>query len=197
MKSQLLSLPNLFTASRLALVPVLWVMALNNLSLYVGLGLIACFITDVLDGRLARRLHQVTEFGSKFDSLVDNLLIPSALAWLWFLQPGVYWDHPAVWVAAFALYFGSLVVGIIKFRRFANLHLLSKRYGSVVMYAFVSSALITGQYYGWLFVAAMSIFILSSAEGMVIQLTRSEVDEHMGSIVLLWLQREQSAKRPM
>jgi cardiolipin synthase (CMP-forming) len=185
MREHLRSLPNQLTAIRIALLPLLWTFALFRLSALLGIGVAICFVTDLLDGYFARKLGQVTAFGSKFDSLADNLLIPSGLVWLWLLRPDVYRDYPWVWMVAIALYCASLLVGVIKFRRFANLHLQSKRVGAVGMYLFVSHAFIAEQYSPVLFTLAMAMFIISSAEGLLLQLICPQVDEHMHSVLIV------------
>ena len=65
--SDLINAPNVLTALRLCMIPILWVFALSGMSQVVGLGLILAFITDVFDGIVARSTNQVTDFGSKFD----------------------------------------------------------------------------------------------------------------------------------
>lgn len=72
---QYLTAPNLFTLLRLCCIPVfLWLLfARDNRAgaawLLGGLG-----ATDWVDGWLARRFHQVSEFGKKFDPTADRLL---------------------------------------------------------------------------------------------------------------------------
>lgn len=87
---QMKLLPNQLTAARIVLLPILWAFAFLKLPVVLGIGPIISFATDVLDGYAARRLGQVSAFGSKLDSLADNLLIPSGLVWLWMLKPEVY-----------------------------------------------------------------------------------------------------------
>lgn len=189
LSEQMKLLPNQLTAARIALLPILWIFAFLKLPVVLGIGLIISFATDVLDGYAARRLGQVSAFGSKFDSLADNLLIPSGLVWLWMLKPEVYRDHGLIWIISITLYFASLLVGALKFRRFANLHLHSKRYGSVLMYLFASHAFIADQYSLLLFYLAMGMFVISSTEGLLLQLICSHVDEHMGSILFVLRRR--------
>ncbi len=69
------SIPNAFTLIRLLLLPVfLWVLfGLDNRAA-AALMLGALGATDWVDGYLARRLGQVSEFGKVFDPTVDRLL---------------------------------------------------------------------------------------------------------------------------
>jgi cardiolipin synthase len=76
----LLTLPNLFTLLRLLCLPLFLYLLLGRDNraaaawLLGGLG-----ATDWVDGYLARRLGQVSEFGKKFDPTVDRLLFIVAL----------------------------------------------------------------------------------------------------------------------
>lgn len=189
MNNLLKTVPNRLTAVRLILIPVMWILASLQLPVYIGIGTFASFITDVFDGYIARKLNQTSEFGSKFDSLTDNLLIPSALMWLWLFRPEIYINHILICITAIAFYFSSLLLGGIKFKRFANLHLYSKKAASVAMYLFVSHALIVDHYSQILFYVAVSMFLLSSIESFLLQLICSHVDEHMGSLILVLKRR--------
>lgn len=186
MLRHLRTVPNQLTCLRLLLVPVIWVFALMHYPVFVGVGMIIAGLTDAIDGFLARKLNQVSEFGAKFDALADNILIPSAVIWLLILRPSVFTDHPVIFVAAFSLYGLSILVGLAKHKRLANLHLYSSKAAGIVEYAFIVHALLFGAYHPMLFYAAFGMFMLSSAETLILQLTQSEVDENMGSIVLIW-----------
>ena len=157
---RLSTLPNLLSASRILLVLVLWFFAVRDMPAVVAVGLVVAALTDSLDGIIARRLGQVSEFGSKLDSFADNLLKPSVVAWLFILEPEIFSDHPIELLAAVGLYAASVTVGLIKFRRFGNLHLYSGKVGSYVQYIFIFSALIFPGYNQILFFLAVGFFIL-------------------------------------
>ena len=82
-----LNLPNSLTVGRLLVVPVFAVLLLvggddaDVRVLLWGLFTAAC-LTDVLDGRLARRWGQVTGFGIMADPIADKALVGSALVGL-------------------------------------------------------------------------------------------------------------------
>jgi CDP-diacylglycerol--glycerol-3-phosphate 3-phosphatidyltransferase len=190
MRDLLKTVPNQLTAARLILIPVMWVLAWLKLPIYIGIGTLASFVTDVLDGHIARKLNQVSESGSKFDSLADNLLLPSALAWLWLFRPEVYVENIPICILAVIIYFSYLLLGGIKFKRFANLHLYSSKAASVPMYLFMSHALIADHYSRILFYIAAAMFLVSSGESFLLLLVCNEVNEHMGSLFLVWQRRK-------
>jgi len=183
----LLTLPNALSLARLFLLPLLWFLAIERLAVALAAGLLIAALTDILDGTLARKLSQVSEVGSKLDSLADNLMKPSVVAWLFIIEPDLYTNHMVALQVAIIFYLASLTIGLIKFRRFGNLHLYSGRVGSVFQYLFVFTTLIYPGYSRTLFYLAVMLFTLTYAEALLLQLTRSEVDEHIGSIILTWL----------
>ena len=170
-------LPNQFTAARLVLVVVLWGFALAGNARVVGVGLALAFATDVADGYFARRLGRTSSFGSKFDSLVDSLVAPSAIAWLLMLEPEVVLEHKilaGLWVAAT---YASLVLGLVRHRRFANLHLQSSRLACVAQYAFLVDVFVAPDYSPLLLYIAAALGIYSSLETLVLQLAFDDLTE--------------------
>jgi len=84
-----LNLPNLLTTFRIFLVPLIVVVLLtefhfekwfffNREELAVGIFLLAS-LTDLLDGYVARKRHQVTTVGQLLDPIADKLLVASVL----------------------------------------------------------------------------------------------------------------------
>jgi CDP-diacylglycerol---glycerol-3-phosphate 3-phosphatidyltransferase len=75
--------PNKLTILRMFLVPVFMVLLLFNQIPYHMLFALIVFIlasvTDLIDGKLARKYNQITNFGKLMDPLADKLLVTSAL----------------------------------------------------------------------------------------------------------------------
>ncbi len=72
---RLLTVPNLFTLARLLCLPVfLYLLFVQDNRAAAAWLLGGLGATDWVDGYLARRLGQVSEFGKKFDPTVDRLL---------------------------------------------------------------------------------------------------------------------------
>jgi phosphatidylglycerophosphate synthase len=175
--------PNQLTAARLVLLPVLWFFALRGDSLAVGVGLAVSFGLDFADGFVARRLGQTSAFGSKFDSIVDALIGPSAIVWLLLLEPETILEHKLLAGVWFGLTYSSLAVGLMKHRRIGNLHLQSSRIACVLQYAFLVDTFVTSDYEPVLLYLAVGAGIVSSLETLLLQLSRSRVDEHQYSFV--------------
>ncbi|HIR00105.1 MAG TPA: CDP-diacylglycerol--glycerol-3-phosphate 3-phosphatidyltransferase [Candidatus Scybalocola faecavium] len=80
-----MNLPNKLTLLRVILIPFFVVFLLGadtfgSWSVYVALAIfIIASLTDMLDGKIARKYNLVTNFGKFMDPLADKLLVVSAL----------------------------------------------------------------------------------------------------------------------
>lgn len=80
MGDRILTVPNLVSFVRLAAIPYFWWVLLGQERVSLAAALILIIgSTDWLDGYLARRLNQVSEFGKLLDPVADRLMIASAL----------------------------------------------------------------------------------------------------------------------
>lgn len=83
--------PNKLTIVRILLVPAFMIFLLGKNIPWHMLFAIFCFlvasVTDFVDGRLARKNNQITNFGKFLDPLADKLLVISAL--VCFVQLGL------------------------------------------------------------------------------------------------------------
>ena len=73
------TIPNVLTMIRLILVPVFVVVFLKGHRMASLAVFAAASLTDMLDGYLARKLNQITDFGKLFDPLADKLMVLSAM----------------------------------------------------------------------------------------------------------------------
>ena len=78
-----MNLPNKLTMFRVILIPFFVLFMLVDITLYdkwIALGIfIIASLTDLLDGKIARKYNLVTNFGKFMDPLADKLLVCSAL----------------------------------------------------------------------------------------------------------------------
>lgn len=110
--SAILTLPNLISVVRLALIPLLWWWMATDHVAAAGwlLGIIGS--TDWIDGYLARRLNQVSEVGKFLDPLADRLAVAAAVI------GGLVFDILPAWFAwaiiarEGVIGLGALVIGL-------------------------------------------------------------------------------------
>lgn len=73
------TIPNMLTILRIILIPVFVVLFFQGNKM-AALGVfVAASLTDMLDGYLARKLNQISDFGKLFDPLADKLMVLTAM----------------------------------------------------------------------------------------------------------------------
>ena len=73
------TIPNVLTIIRIILIPVFVVVFFKGHKMAALAIFAAASLTDMLDGYLARKLNQITDFGKLFDPLADKLMVLTAL----------------------------------------------------------------------------------------------------------------------
>ena len=84
-----MNLPNKLTLLRIIMIPFFLLVLYLDVP-YANYWALAIFIvaslTDMLDGKIARKYHLVTDFGKFADPLADKMLVTAAM--LWFVEIG-------------------------------------------------------------------------------------------------------------
>lgn len=139
-------------------------------------------LTDALDGWLARRTGNASEFGARLDSVADLLfygvLLVRFFPVLWQLLPGEIWY---VVMAAILIRLASYIVAAVKYRCFASLHTwLNKLTGFGVFLLPFMLTVSEGVAYSWM-VSALAL--ASSAEELIIHLSRNNYAPNRKSLL--------------
>ena len=102
------TLPNMLTVARIAITPVIASLPFIDgywpkLACFVIF--VAAAVTDVIDGRLARRRNQITDLGKSLDPIADKLLLVATLGPIWWItreRQALYdipvWGSIPLWV---------------------------------------------------------------------------------------------------
>jgi cardiolipin synthase len=197
MLAQMRKPPNLITAIRFASIPILWVFAFLELPLPIGIGLIIAGLSDSLDGWLARRMNHVSSFGSKFDSIADHTLQLSTVVWLLMLKPEIFSENGWLAFTALGLNLLSLLVGIVKFKRIANLHLYLSKLAFLLFFIFTIHAFLFDQYSKILLIIACAGIIIASLETIIVQITRDQVNERIGSLLFSYIEEDHPLRKAL
>ena len=73
-KGQILTIPNLLSVIRIAMIPVIvWLYSFEKNYYGVISVIILSGATDIIDGWVARHFHKVSDFGKALDPLADKL----------------------------------------------------------------------------------------------------------------------------
>lgn len=109
MSSRVLTIPNLLSFLRLAMVPVFLVLVLQGQDALALVVLVVSSATDFLDGYIARKFQQLSRLGQLLDPAADRLFIFAALVGLAAREVIPWWLFIVIVARDVAL----LVMGII------------------------------------------------------------------------------------
>ena len=101
-----MNLPNKLTILRMILIiPFLLVLYLDvPYATYWALGIfIVASLTDMLDGKIARKRNLITDFGKFMDPLADKMLVTAAMVWFVEIGQMAGWALLAVLLREFAV----------------------------------------------------------------------------------------------
>ena len=162
------NLPNLVSAIRLLMAPVLLALAIMQQPEWFIWALVFTVFTDVLDGFLARTLNQITELGSHLDSWGDfavyTVMAISALV-LW--EEIVYQEITSfiIIVMSFTV---PVIIGLIKFKAITSYHTWSVKLA--VGLTIISYVLLFSELASWPFKVAAIACAYAGIEEILISL---------------------------
>ena len=126
-----MNLPNKLTVLRLLLVPVLVVVLLLPVSIVTNLlgafVFLATAITDLLDGKIARKYGLVTDFGKFLDPLADKFMAISAMMCI------MYRSHSNALI--FNIFMVLVMITIFRELAVASIRLVAVRNANIVVAA--------------------------------------------------------------
>lgn len=133
---RILTVPNVITAIRLALLPVfLWLLFVQE-NRAAAAGLLAVLgVTDFLDGYVARHFHQVSELGTLLDPIADRLLFFVAVGGILIDGAVPTWFAVAVLIREVLVAGASLILAAMGARRI-EVTWYGKAYTLLLMIAF-------------------------------------------------------------
>ena len=102
--------PNLVTLARIALVPVALVFLACDHRFAAVAALLVMFVSDGLDGHLARKLDRVTELGKVLDPAADKIAVAAVLVFLVVTGEFPLWALVLVAVRDVAIVLGGVAI---------------------------------------------------------------------------------------
>ncbi|MEQ1636387.1 MAG: CDP-alcohol phosphatidyltransferase family protein [Methylococcales bacterium] len=178
-----LTVPNLLTGFRFVAAPgLLWLAWHGYGLLFMGL-LAVSFLSDLLDGFVARLMGQMSQFGATLDSWADvviYLTIPLGCWWLWPRTVSQEWFYVALFLASCLL---PALVGFCKFGCFTSYHTWAVKFAAASMGVSLCLLFLGGM--AWPFRIASVIGILAALEEVAITLFLSGPESNVRSIWFL------------
>ncbi len=133
MAKNIINIPNTLSGTRILLVPVLLVLADQQLETWFLSLLAFSLTTDALDGYLARKLNQTSDLGAKLDSWGDALTYGAMMLGLLWLWPGIFERESWFLYIVMACYLVPTSLGLLKFRELPSFHTWSAKISAVAM----------------------------------------------------------------
>jgi CDP-diacylglycerol--glycerol-3-phosphate 3-phosphatidyltransferase len=165
---EIYNLPNLVSFIRILLAPVLFYFAFNQEPVWFLAALMFSGFTDVLDGFLARILHQVTTLGSRLDSWGDFTIYTTMAICAWILWPDIVAEELISYVVIVISITSPVIVGLLKFRTITSYHTWTVKVAVVV--TFVGYILLFAGWLDWPFRVAAVFCAVAALEEIAITL---------------------------
>jgi len=177
------NIPNVLSALRVILLPILYVFALLSMRIEFLISYIVIGSTDALDGFLARALNQVTKLGKLLDTVADILFYFSTLFFIYFFFPHII--DPNLWliVVFMTFYLSAYILSFVKFGKPLQIHTNLLRLNA----SFVYFLMILSYFFDTTYVVTFILcsFILGYIEEIIIFIKFGAVDVDTRSIFSL------------
>jgi Phosphatidylglycerophosphate synthase len=174
-----MNLPNLLSLLRLLATPLmLWFAWRGQHDAFLWL-MLAAWLTDALDGWLARRLQQCTPLGAQLDSWGDLAFYIALSLGAWWLWPERLRVEGVAIVLIVVSYLLPAVIGLLKFRRLPSYHTRAVKIAAVVTAGGVIGLLLFEM--GWLLRIAAVVCAYAAAEEIAITLRLHQLRSNIRS----------------
>jgi phosphatidylglycerophosphate synthase len=171
---------NLITLSRIALVPVMLLLAWSGHDHAFLACLIAAFLSDIADGQIARRFNLATPLGAKLDSWADFLTFCSVPFAAYWLLPEVIATQKPAFLLTLVGYLLPIAIGFIKFRGLTSYHTLLARISAYLMG--FAAVLLFAHGPPLLFQIAVAVLLIAGLEEIAITLVLPEPQSNVTSL---------------
>ncbi len=135
-KKEFWTIPNLITTYRLLMVPVILYFAISGREKLFAIFLVINLVSDIIDGYIARRFKMETEIGAKLDSFADNFNYVLAFIGFFIFKLEDFRPHIISLIIFFSMLVLTVIVPLIKFRKFPSYHLYTTKIGGYIQGAF-------------------------------------------------------------
>ncbi len=169
----MLKVPNLLSTYRLLMAPVLVVLALSELRTLFIVFLCVSFVTDALDGPIARAWNLRSAFGSRLDSIADTSTYAAALVGIFQFEAQALIPHIPMLIVFMGMLILATLLPLIKFHKIASFHLYSSKLNALFLALFILHFLTFG-FVSWLYYCVLTFGILASMEIIAVAMLLKE-----------------------
>jgi len=164
------NIPNFLSLYRLLSFPFVMYLAMNGNEWLFAIFLITNLFTDSLDGIIARTFRLQTELGARLDAFADVGMYISAITGVFVFKTTDFAEHLLSLYIYIGTFVSSIVVSLLKFKRFPSLHLYSSKIGGYFQGIFFIVLFVCG-FYAMFYYFVIIWAILAFCEQICVQLT--------------------------
>ena len=132
--------------------------------------LIYAFVSDVADGKIARRLQVADSSLRRLDSAADSLFYICVGISVWILYPDLVKNEWALIAALLFLEIFRYLFDAFKFKREASYHMWSAKFWGVVLFVASFCIFVTNYETQFIFRICLIVGIISDLEGIAISI---------------------------
>lgn len=173
--------PNAISIARLCATAFLLTAVLkHHISIFKWL-LLACLLSDIVDGLIARTFHLTSKTGAALDSAADMFTMLIGFFGVYVFQRVFVDQHLSSLLLILCFYLAEIIAALIRYGRLSSFHTLLDRIAAYSGGIFVMSLFLFG-YHGWLFYLTVAIYIVSLVEEMILICLLPEWRTDVGNI---------------
>lgn len=144
MNKRIYHIVNGITLYRLLVAPLLFLLIITGrIDIFRWL-LPLSFLSDALDGYLARRYKVTSVLGAKLDSIADDLTLLVAILGLFLLRPEFVIEQNAIIIPLLVLYLTQTALALFRYRKISGFHTYLAKGATVLQGAFLILVFFTG-----------------------------------------------------
>lgn len=179
---------NTITLYRIIAFPVLILLIIINRFDIFKWMLIISFLTDAIDGMLARKYKANSVLGAKLDSIGDDLTILAGVTGLAVAKLEFLTEHWIIFAIPLSLFFIQVIVAFIRYGKMSSYHTYLAKTAAIFQGFFMCSMFLFDRPAYWLFYTTAIITTLELIEEIIMVFVLREWKTNVHG--LYWLLRE-------
>jgi cardiolipin synthase (CMP-forming) len=191
-KSELWTIPNLISAYRLFIDPLILYFIIAGKESLFAIFLVINLFTDALDGYIARRFHMETQLGARLDAFADNFTYVLAFIGMLVFKMDDFRPYLVSFIIFVGMLVSTVVVSLIKFRKFPSYHLYTTKISGYIQ-AFFFICLFTVGFVPAFYYFVIAWGIMGAVECIALDMILPEMQSNVKG--LYWVLKERKAEK--
>lgn len=181
---------NAITLYRTVAFPVLMVLIFTNRFDIFKWMLIVSFLTDAVDGFLARKFKANSVLGARLDSIGDDLTILAGIIGLAVAKMDFLKEHWIIFAVPLGLFFIQTILALLRYKKTTSYHTYLAKAAAIFQGFFMCSMFLFEEPVYWLFYTTAAITILELIEEIFIVFALPEWKTNVHG--LYWVLKEKN-----